>query len=358
MTIDQNEDAALAVDEVAGAPPIEALESDDKALPSGTRPAGSEGAPMASPTGTLATFAIRPAGEPQERRTKFYAADSRTGAEFYVGQIAIYNTRRGISRRSNALLYDRHAAADSFEDWAPFIWPTVMGESNGQQVVINAWDRAHFAWGFYQLAAHTPDDNLILLMRELVRLPSAKTYFPDLSVVGGRLARTGPDDEPVSLETTTTVPVGSGTETQIVDFMAYLNPSSTRLDEREVVTCTKFIAWASDDPMMLAPTGRVSIEIMKRKFRSRASQLGLIGERPELAIWVSDIYHHGRGSTALIRDALAQPTFAKRLDALGRIDRTGNFAGRRETVARAIEELMEERRFDGVVLGSGRFALP
>lgn len=98
--------------------------------------------------------------------------------------------------------------------------------------MINAWDRAYFTWGFYQFAAHTPDTNLILLMRALVRFPSAKRYFPDLSVAGGRLARTGPDGEPVSLETTTTVPVGAGAETQIVDFMTYPNPSSTRLVER------------------------------------------------------------------------------------------------------------------------------
>lgn len=43
-------------------------------------------------------------GEPQDRRTKFSAVDSRMGVEFYVGQIALYNARQGISRRSNALL--------------------------------------------------------------------------------------------------------------------------------------------------------------------------------------------------------------------------------------------------------------
>lgn len=110
--------------------------------------------------------------------------------------------------------------------------------------------------------------------------------------------------------------------------------------------------------MMLATTARVSIKIMKRKLKSRASRLDLLGEWPELAILVSDINHHGLGSAALIGDALAEATFAKWLDALGRIDRTGNFAGRRETVAQTVEVVMEERRFDGVVLGDGRLALP
>src|SRR5690606_6633196 len=207
---------------------------------------------------------------------------------------------RGISRSSTLLEYDRFQAEEQMGLWAHFIWPTVMAESNGRYISINAWDRAHFTWGFYQLAAHTAGDNLILLMRELVQLPLVARYFPDLKLVDGKVARET-DAGPVSLEREVTVDVGGRPERQLPDFMAYLNPSSFRVDEREVLTAAKFASWALEDKEMRDATVRVSVAIMKRKIKARAQSLGLIGKRPELAIWVSDILHQGRAKLAHIQ---------------------------------------------------------
>ena len=41
--------------------------------------------------------------------------------------------------------------------------------------------------------------------------------------------------------------------------MAYLNPSSFRVDEKEVLTAAKFAAWASEDKAMRDATVRVSV---------------------------------------------------------------------------------------------------
>ncbi|WP_051044864.1 hypothetical protein [Methylobacterium sp. B1] len=338
-------------DDLLRALPLSEIAPDDEALP--TPPsADAEGGPGAGARSVAATFTIKPGNEPQAPGTKFSATDSRSGQAFYVGRIAVYGSRRGLSRRSDAIIYDRQKAAERFGEWAHFIWPSALAESGGQEIVINAWDRAQFTWGFYQLAAHTPDDNLILLMRELVKLNSAPTFFPDLGLDDdGRLTQRTATGA-ISLETTETVPVGRGTEKQLVAFMRYLNPSSTRFDEQEAVTAAKFIAWASEDPEMLATTTQVSIAIMKRKVKRWATTLGLMGRRPELAIWVSDIVHQGRGTKALMQAALGQDTFQEQLDALGAIDTTGEFGSRRDTVREAVGKLIAERRFEKVKFGA------
>lgn len=354
MTDPFDDDTTIAPEDLLGALPLSALESDDEALPSAP-PAGEPGA---APLAAGATFTITPTDEPQEAQIKFTATDSRTGSSFYVGRITTYGSRMGLSRRSDAVIYDRERRAETFGAWAHFIWPSAMAESAGQEIVINAWDRAQFTWGFYQLAAHTPDDNLILLMRRLAALPSAAIFFPDLGLDDeGRLTRKLGSGEVVSLEKVTEVPVGNDTERQIVDFMCYLNPSSRRFDEAEAVTAAKFIAWAAEDPEMLKTTLDVSIGIMKDKIRRWANTLGLIGQQPELAIWVSDIIHQGRGTRALLQAAVAQPNFETRLDALSRIDKYGSFDERRATVKAAVETLMNEKRFEGVAFGSGELTL-
>jgi len=301
-------------------------------------------------------FVVDPSGEPQEIGTKFYVTDHETSKRVYVGRVTRYGSRRGLSRYSDSIPYDRFKAEAANGAWSHFIYPTVMAESGGRHLVINAWDRAHFTWGFYQLAAHTARDNLILLMRELVALPSAKRYFPDLLLVGGKVARRTSNGT-VNLEREVEVDVGGWTETQIPDFMTYLNPSSRRLDNQEVIASAKFIAWAEEDPAMLETTIRVSVQIMKRKIGYCARRLDLYGKRPELAIWVSDMFHQGRGSVDLARAALREPTFSRQLETLSKIDTTGNHPERLSTVRQHVQVLLDERRFEGSSFGEGDLQL-
>ena len=136
---------------------------------------------------------------PQKKFSKWYAIDKKSQAKFLIGQTVPYKdadgNHRGLynSRVINeipSLTYDRSAAEKSIGLWAHFIWPSVTAESgNGHHLVINTYDRARFTFGFYQLAAHTPKANLILLFRALLKLPSAKSYFPDLFLKNGRVHR-------------------------------------------------------------------------------------------------------------------------------------------------------------------------
>lgn len=69
---------------------------------------------------------------------------------------------------------------DSYGFWADFIYPTALCESQGYFQRINTYDRARFTFGFFQHAVHEPNDNFVLLLRKLLSLPAAQTYFPDL----------------------------------------------------------------------------------------------------------------------------------------------------------------------------------
>lgn len=354
ITSGEEEDVVFGTEDALRGIPADEIETDDEALPS---PAYPELDDSGSPAGVRPIrYKVIPEGEPQESGTKYSVTNLDTGVTSFAGRVQKYKSRRGLSRISDKLRYDRFAAGRKIGAWAHFMWPSVMAESNGYYISINAWDRAHFTWGFYQLAAHTPRDNLILLMRELLTLPAAKRFFPDLTLLGGKVAQIT-DAGPISLEREQEVQVGDGTEMQIVDFMAYLNPSSFRLDEREVVNAAKFATWAGEDEAMRDTTVSVSVAIMKKKIRARAATFNLFGRRPELAIWISDMFHQGRGSVSQAKAALALPTFADQLDALSRIDTTGQHAARLKTVRESVEVLLTEKRFEGVRFGEGDLAL-
>ncbi|WP_411847610.1 peptidoglycan-binding domain-containing protein [Roseibacillus persicicus] len=297
-------------------------------------------------------FIVIPSDEPQKKGSRFSVKNKDTGEEFYVGKIHTYGSRRGLSRYSSEIKYDRFEAAKDEGLWAHFSWPTIMAESNGNLITINAWDRAHFTWGYYQLAAHTAGDNLILLMRELLTLASAKKYFPDLTLVSGKVHQII-SGHTRNLEKEVMVPVSTWKERQIPRFMQYLNPSSKKLENEEVITAAKLIDWARTDPEVLKITASVSMRILKKKARWAASKYDLSGERPELAVWVSDILHHGRGKSSLIRNALSASSYEEKLERLYKIDKHGKFEGRRNTVRDRLSDLTNEDRFKGVKFGEG-----
>ncbi|TIV25116.1 MAG: hypothetical protein E5W02_00625 [Mesorhizobium sp.] len=338
----ENAGEGLAADALRALPPDEyATDEPSKEGPTRER---------ARPKSRARTFTIEPANEPQRSGVSFYATEASTGERFFVAKSTRYVQRRGLARSSTLLIYDRFQAANQIGAWAHFIWPTAMGESNARHLTINSYDRAHFTWGFFQLAAHTPKDNLILLMRELLGLSSAAAYFPDLKLVNGRVHQVTSSGE-VDLEHEEAVPVGSQTEVQIPRFMRYLNPDSYRVDNAEVLTAAKFVHWSLNDPKVIEKTIEVALRIVKRKMNAFAQRYDLFGRRPELAIWVLDMFHQGRGSVSQVKAALQLSSFSAQLDALSKIDVTGVHEQRLRTVRECVKILMDENVFAGIKFG-------
>ncbi|EPA93654.1 hypothetical protein [Pseudomonas sp. G5(2012)] len=113
--------------------------------------------------------------------------------EFYVGRETAYKSLRGLAQPSGKLSGPRYEIPRFTDDYGPvaaMLGIIAAGESDGHFNRLNSYDRAAFTFGFFQLAAHTPRDNLILLFRKLaVDNAGFRELFPDLEVVDGKLHR-------------------------------------------------------------------------------------------------------------------------------------------------------------------------
>src|SRR6185503_15563371 len=143
---------------------------------------------------------------------------------FYVGSDVRYGERRGLMNTSNPP-GPRYAAEDyeaKHGDWAWYLLPTITAESNRAFTCLNTYDRAAFTFGHIQLAAHTPNDNFVLILREMLTLPLAASYFPDLTVQNGRVHRRSAGAVR-ALES----------DASTAGLMTYFNPKSDRVDDAE-----------------------------------------------------------------------------------------------------------------------------
>lgn len=317
-------------------------------------------------------FKIDVPNNPQKTRARWYARVNDE-PKFLIGQTVgykdgdgphrgLYQTR--VMNEIPALYFDRKKAEAYLGLWAHFIWPTVIAESGtGHHLILNSYDRARFTFGFYQLAAHRPRDNLILLFRELVQLPKARAYFPDLFLKSGRLHRQV-GSKSYSLEKVSTVHRPNGkVEKQLVSFMTYLNPDSLKANKEEALTAAKLMHWLVNDADAVRVCEQVAISILKRKVQRYAAAYKLIGRDPRLAIWIADIRHQGRGGKSKIKKALQAPTLKEQLRQLSKVDiyttdsPKGRYLSRRKSVQESIDQLMKEGVFDDVVLGDSKLPI-
>jgi hypothetical protein len=315
-------------------------------------------------------FSFDPAEGPIATGTRCFAKEQAHADRFFVGSSVKFRNMKGLgivaggTSLLNSPKFNRLVEEERLGLWAHFMAPTVAAESfGGLHLLVNSYDRAAFTFGFYQLAAHTPNENLILLFRALLGLRNAKAYFPDLALSADGRVTQQTTGGPKNLEREVQVTLANGSrETQIPDFMAYLNPSVSRTDIREVSNAAKIIHWVRRDPAAMNASVLVPFEIMRKKIQRFTPVFGLAGKEPELAIWVSDLKHHGRGGRGVndkISAALREPSLDKKLAALSRIDNfdadhpQGVFKERRNTVETLINKLRSENRFAGVKFAEG-----
>lgn len=195
--------------------------------------------------------------------------------------------------------------ARELDQWAHLLEVTGACESENRFNLVNTYDRAKFTFGFYQLAAHTPRDNLILLFRRLAELPSFREYFPDLSMVDGRLTRADSDGSRTDLEAE--FPTGRNGELQLQLFMNYLNPNRRTVERQEALQAARLIHWTTSDPQARRAQVMVAAEILQGKMMRRyAPKLGLDGRSDVICAIVADIFHQGRSTFAAVRPLLQE----------------------------------------------------
>jgi hypothetical protein len=227
-----------------------------------------------------------------------YWAAATGEAPFYLGKDLRYGTRRGLGMPVSTYYGPRFCAQNytgRIGHWAILLELMAANESKGYFNVINAYDRAAFTFGCFQLAAHTPGDNLVLLFRRLLQLPDAADYFPELSLRNGRIHRIGEQGGYTDLEASAE------------RFMAYLNPDGKRVDDQELLQAARLIHWSNTHAAMRDAQVEIAAEITARKVDAVYDRrYALDGKSDTLVALVCDIHHQGRAKVPVVRAALAQ----------------------------------------------------
>ena len=271
----------------------------------------------------------------------------------YIGTETNYQGRRGLYQSPKRLgdivggVYGPDEWGDAIGDRAPFIQPTAQAESSGHFGRLNTYDSAAFTWGFFQFAAHTAQDNLILLFRQLLALPEATSYFPDLALIDGRVVQKR-DGATIALDVPTGHPMTS--------FMSYLNPDPHQVGKVEALAAARLALWTAEAAAAREAQVKLAVAVCRRRLAYGVRKYGLdiVGKPLRRAVWVADALHQGRATYAQLRDALASEDPDA---ALPKVGLSSRYENRIRTVQASIAEQEARGRFKNMTWGSGVFIL-
>ena len=168
-----------------------------------------------------------------------------------------------------------------------------MAESNGHFDTLNTYDAARFSFSLLYWAAHAPNDHFTLLLRDLLQLPNAKAYFPDLALKEDFIYQhTQEYDVPLETQATTE------------PLMRYLNPTPEEVTVQELVNSAKFIHWSQNDPLHRDLQVDFAIRSVKKNLSQYNRLYKLDGVSDKACIVIADIRHHGRARSREIIEAL------------------------------------------------------
>ncbi len=282
---------------------------------------------------------------------KLFKARTSSGFEFVIGSSTSFTddmNRVGLFQGSSAIndsmkfgTYDAADFTAAFGQWAHFIEPTLTAEGGARFATLNTYDRAAFTFGAPQLAAHTPNENFIVYLRQLLELPDADKHFPELSLrdngSGKRTVHLAKGGSFEDLEKAIEVVRPNGKkEVQLPRLMTFLNASPTKIDEAELSAAARLMNWLRLDPKAKELQINVFIGHAKdRLARAKTKVSGFDGADWRKALWIMDIMHQGRGDFAQMSNAMKSGNPGASLKMIG----AGKFAGRIKSVASAMDKL-------------------
>jgi hypothetical protein len=254
------------------------------------------------------------------------------GPKFFIGARVSYEGNKGLMNviGTAAQKYDRAAFRPAFGFWADFIHPTAMVEG-GLYHTLNTYDRARFTFTFLQYAAHVPNGDFVVFLRALLALPAAADYFPDLTLQNQRVCK---------VDVSGPIPIESDSSTGLL--MDYLNPSSSEVEDTEVIQAAKFVHWAQNDAAHRDVQIKVGIDHFRSKMKIYAGWYPMLnGAVPQICLVVADIHHQGRASAATVRMALQSADPLAALLTIGE----GQYDSRLQTLRREIGVLTNDGTF-------------
>jgi len=271
-----------------------------------------------------------------EQGNKYYGKID--GQRFHIGNRVPYEGNKGLMNITGTpqQRYDRATYRSQFGFWADFIQPTAVAEG-GLFHTLNTYDRAQFTFSFLQFAAHVPNGDFVKYLRQLLSLPLAKDYFPDLTLHNDRICRiTDIGNEPLESDISTD------------KLLDYLNPSTREVEDTEIIQAAKFVHWAQNDPANRQIQVAMGVSHFKEKMIGYARQYKLDGVEDSVCVLVADIRHQGRARSPAIAAALQS---ARPLDELLKIGEP-KYHERLSTLRREIKALTHEG-----TLGKHRYSL-
>jgi hypothetical protein len=289
----------------------------------------------AAETTEAAPAPTQPVAVQVRKDAKKWFAKVDGGAEFVVGQEFKFGSRLGLFNSADPIgpFYKGTEWEGDFGLWARMLEPTAAAEGEGSLVALNTWDGARFTFGFVQFAAHTPNENFVLLLRKLLALPLAARYFPDLSLAGGRIRHATKG----ALET-------SASTAALQD---YFNPTSAAIDQDEVGRAGRLIHWTRADPAARRVQVETAVEKMKAYLLRRAADIEGLLDVPCFLCF--DIALQGRAQSYAkqVVPALKSQNPENALLEIG----ADKYPGRIKALQREIKRLR-----DAGVLGRNRYA--
>jgi peptidoglycan hydrolase-like protein with peptidoglycan-binding domain len=285
---------------------------------------GGEAPPPPAPGGSAKVVALS-----LEPGNRYFA--SIDGSKFFVGSRVSFGTNKGLMNAAGtpAQRYDRGEFRAQYGFWADFIHPTAMAEG-ALFHTLNTYDIAHFTFSFLQYAAHVPNGDFVAYFRQLLNLPQAKDYFPDLRLDNGRITRV-----------TAAGPAQLESDQSTAGLVDYLNPSAREVEDTEVIQAAKFVHWVQNDPEHRRVQVDVGVAHFKSKMVEYANRYGLDGTRDTTCLVVADIRHQGRARSA---DIVAALQSGNPLESLLKIGES-KYAGRIGVLRREIQALTAEGTF-------------
>jgi hypothetical protein len=263
------------------------------------------------------------------------------GRSFFVGRDQRWPNRRppigpvepdyygvGATLSDIGPTYPAAAFAHRYGHWAWMLEPTLKAEGKGSFSAINTYDKGRISFGLVQFALHTPDKNLVVLLRDLLGRPEGRLMFPMLkvAVVGGKPRICDRDGKPLESSTSTD------------ELCELLNPGKYDIDDAEVDAAARLIYWVRSEPEACDLQVRHAIEL----FRGYLAQLRGRGihHQPDVVCAVAaDILNHGRWKLQAIERALeAKQPYQALLD----LDRNGKWADRAKALNGVITRLKKE----------------
>jgi hypothetical protein len=287
----------------------------------------------------------------QKKGNQWFAAPGGDiNKSFYVGRRTSRGKYIGLFMKVDEYYGPTYSSADyikKYDHWSILLELTGYCESKNRFNLINTYDSAKFTFGFFQLAAHTANDNLIVLFRALTQLSNFQKYFPELVMHHGRLHRK--DEHGVMSDLEVESRTGPGRRRQLQKFMDFLNAKRFEHDMQEVLQCARVIHWANSDSEQRDLQVEVAFNILQSKMGNRyAKWYNLNGVSDTICALVADIHHQGRASKAKVRAALNSNDPMEKL-----ISINPNYKGRANDLRWKIKDLTDKGQLGKKVYNSG-----